>query len=157
MVFQGCWRYPEYAEFGEAMQWSRATSTIALIIALGFAFVDFLSVCTVSGKRIASPLVQGFGYMAASIFMGLSLLLLNSDACSSNDLSEQFQALFPNIDFETANCSISTGAKCAISGTVFYFLAGASSCFAYKVEKSDAKKGGGARAQDGLDEPLVQE
>jgi hypothetical protein len=154
VVFQGCWRYPEYIEFGEAMQWSRAASSIALIITLGFAFVDFLSVCTVTGRKIASPMVQGIGYMAACIFMGLSLLILDSDVCKNNDLSEQFQAIFPNVDFDQANCSLSTGAKCAISATVFYFLAGASSCFGSKVEKADAKKGG---ERTGLSEPLVQE
>lgn len=158
VVFQGCWRYPEYAEFGEAMKWSRATSTIALIIALGFAFVDFLSACTINGRRIASPFVQGFGYVAASIFMGLSLLLLDSDVCNKdNDISEQFQALFPNVNFDQSHCSIARGAKYAISATVFYFLAGASSCYASKVVKDDVKKGGDARTEGGLDEPLVQE
>ena len=142
-------------EFGDAMQWSRATSSIALIIALGFAFVDFLSVCTVNGRRIASPFVQGFGYVAASVFMGLSLLLLDSGVCKDNDLSEQFQALFPNVDFNQAHCSISRGAKCAISATVFYFLAGASSCFASRVAKTDARSG--ERTEGGLTEPLVQE
>jgi hypothetical protein len=152
VVFQGCWRYPEYIEFGESMQWSRAASSIALIITLGFAFVDFLSVCTVTGRRITSPFVQCIGYMTASIFMGLSLLILNSDVCNSNDLSDQFQALFPNVAFDQASCTIARGAKCAISATVFYFLAGASSCVASRVEKSDAKKGG-----TGLEEPLFQE
>lgn len=153
VVFQGCWRYPEYIKFDDAMQWSRAASSIALIITLGFAFVDFLSVCTVTGRKIASPMVQGIGYMTASIFMGLSLLILDSDVCESNDLSEQFQAVFPNVDFNQANCSLARGAKCAISATVFYFLAGATSCYGSKVEKTDAKKAG---ERTGLNEPLVQ-
>jgi hypothetical protein len=140
VVFQGCWRYPEYNEFGESMQWSRAASSIALIITLEFEFADFLSVCTVTGRRITSPFVQCIGYMTASIFMGLSLLILNSYVCNKNDLSDQFQALFPNVAFDQASCTIARGAKCAISATVFYFLAGASYCVASRVEKFDAKK-----------------
>eukprot|EP00956_Cyclotella_meneghiniana_P008292 scaffold11057_cov78-Cyclotella_meneghiniana.AAC.4 len=155
VVFQGCWGYPEYVEFGSAMKWAQATSTIALIITLGFAFVDCLSVCTVTGRRMVSPLVQCVGYTSACIFMGLSLLILDSGVCTENDISDQFQALFPNIDFETAKCSLSTGGNCAIAATVFYFLAGASSCSASKLEKADAKVVAGTGT--GLDEPLVQE
>lgn len=154
VVFEGCWRYPEYVDFDSYMKSARAFSSMALIVGAGFMLADFISVCTSSqtgNRRVVSPSIQGVGYVLASIFCGLSLLMLDSDICHDNNLVGQFTSLFPNIDMIASNCGISTGAKCAISATVFYFLAGASSCYTAKVEKSVLS---GTEA-GGVTEPLV--
>lgn len=154
VVFEGCWRYPDYVQFDAYMKSARAFSVMALIVGAGFMIADFISACTSSqtgGKRVASPSIQGVGYILASIFCGLSLLILDSDICQDNNLVGQFTSLFPDVNMITANCGISTGAKCAISAAVFYFMAGASSCYASKAEKSDDL----AAEAGGVTEPLV--
>ncbi|KAL3790150.1 hypothetical protein HJC23_009587 [Cyclotella cryptica] len=153
-VFQGCWRYPDYVEFDSYMKSARAFSVMALIVGAGFMFADFISACTSSqtgGRRVASPSIQGVGYILASIFCALSLLILDSDICHDNNLVGQFTSLFPNVSMIATNCHISTGAKCAISASVFYFLAGASSCYVSKVEKSEVA----VTEAGGVTEPLI--
>lgn len=155
VVFKGCWGYPDYVELDGYMKSARAFSTMALIVGAGFMFADAIASCTAAntgGRRAASASSQGVGYMVACLFCGLSLLLLQSEVCTDNDLSEQFKAIFPNMSFDTAACGIATGAKCAISATVFYFLASVSSLYAYKLEQAVTPI-----RSEGLDEPLVQE
>lgn len=133
VVLQGCSGYANHADFGSATKWLQATSSMALILTLGLASIHILS--TVSGRRIASPFFQCAGYITASISMGLTLLILNSTVCTENAVTDQFQGLFPHIDFDIAGCSLSTGSNCAIAATVFYFFAGAS-CFAECKEEN---------------------
>ena len=137
VVFQGCSGYSEHTDFGPAIKWSQATSSIALILTLGLASIDILF--TVSGRRINSPIFQCVGYVTASISMGLSLLIFKSNVCTENTMTDQFQGLFPRIDFDIAGCSLSGGSNCAIAATVIYFFAGVSCCAERGEENAGAQ------------------
>lgn len=108
------------------------------------------SACTSNrnGKRVAPS--SGMGYMFCSLCSGLTLLLLGSNVCSENVLTQSLEAVFPNVPMSIAKCGISTGANCAIAATVLWFAAGAASCHAMKVEYESDKNAGDA----GLEEPL---
>ena len=85
-----------------------------------------------------------------SLYQGLTLLLLTSDACSSGVISE---LPINTIGWDVATtCSISTGAKLSISSMSFWLAASVSSFLAHKAEKAEISS---QEADTDLNEPLA--
>ncbi|KAL3790153.1 hypothetical protein HJC23_009590 [Cyclotella cryptica] len=133
VVFQGCWRYPDYVEVDPEWKAAKAFSVMALVFGLALMLAVLFSACSGKGAKQVTP-ASGVGFFICSLFSGLSLLLLGSDLCKENVLSEGLESMYPNSNMSVASCGISAGAKCSISATILWFLAGVSSCRAYKVE-----------------------
>jgi hypothetical protein len=151
VIFQGCWRYPDYVEIDSEWKAARAFAIIALIFGFAFLFLEMFAACqgsTRGGKRVAPS--SGTGFLFCSLSSGLTLLFLGSDICKENTLTESLEAVFPNINMDVAKCGISTGANCTIAATILWFLAGIASCHAMKVENEIDTKNAG----NGLQEPL---
>lgn len=89
-------------------------------------------------------------YLLAFFFQGLSLLLLDSNACKNNSVIQAISDA-PYHDGVTfpERCSISTGMKCIISAIVFWFLAALTSVDTYMAKRK--------REDAPLTEPLIEE
>ncbi|KAL7478335.1 hypothetical protein ACHAW6_004104 [Cyclotella cf. meneghiniana] len=138
VIFQGCWRYPDYVEVDSEWKAARAFSVMALVFGLTLMLKELFSACSYKDVKQTTP-TSGAGYLFCSLLSGLSLLLLGSDLCKDNVLSEGLESIYPNSNMSVASCGISTGAKCAISATILWFLAGVTSCRAYKAEVEGAE------------------
>ena len=75
-----------------------------------------------------------------SLFEGLSLLFLSSNACKNNVLVREMSnsPIRDDVAFEET-CSLSAGAKCVISSCVFFFLAAVTSADTYRAKKKDER------------------
>jgi hypothetical protein len=141
VIFETCHRYPSTVEIDSAWKAARAFSTLTVIIGGVLLFSTLISACVSPEKRNLTK-SEGVGYILCCLFQGLSLLLLNSGVCKDNGLVETLKASMPLIDLDFDDtCSISTGARCAIAATVFYFLAGVASIQADKAEKQEQGNG----------------
>ena len=94
------------------------------------------------GGRVA-PL-----YLLTAVFQGLTLLFLNSKACTNNPLVQ-----FGSLDWQET-CSISAGAKCFISAMVFWFAAAVSSVYEQKAFEDEQRRE--VVDPDSLTEPLTR-
>ena len=76
--------------------------------------------------------------MAVALSQGLTLLLLDSNACHVDilDTLRNNGGIGDSITFE-ATCRISVGAKLVISALCFWLAAGCSSFVAHKAEKEE--------------------
>lgn len=141
VIFEGCHSIPEFVEVDPQWKAARAFSILALVMGVGIMMAELFLICNkykeVEDLRI-SPLLGG-GFLACSLFSGMSLLLLGSDLCKGNQLSDEFMNLFPNIKMSISGCVIATGAKCTISATILYFVAAAAALRAYKIGVDDEK------------------
>jgi hypothetical protein len=117
---------------------AKAFSVMALVFGLALMLAELFSACSNKADKQATP-ASGVGFLACSLFSGLSLLMLGSGLCNENVLTEGLESMYPNSNMSVASCGISTGAKCAISATILWFLAGVASCRAYKVEAEAAR------------------
>ena len=109
---------------------ARAFSTMAIIIGGVVTFWALLAPCLSSSKR--SFKTFGMAYMICCLFIGLSLLLLNSTACHDNNLigtlSEQAANSALNVELNfPESCSMGPGANCTIAAVVLWFVAGVAS------------------------------
>ena len=96
---------------------ARAFSTMAIIIGGVITFWALLGPCFHAGK--GSYKTGGMAYMLCCLFMGLSLLLLNSNACHDNNLMTTVVEQTPNVNLSfPSSCSMGPGAKCTIAATV---------------------------------------
>ena len=109
---------------------ARAFSTMAIIIGGVVTFWALLAPCLSPSKR--SFKTFGMAYMICCLFIGLSLLLLNSTACHDNNLigklSEQAANSALNVELSfPESCSMGPGANCTIAAVVLWFVAGVAS------------------------------
>lgn len=155
VVFQGCWSYPDHVAIDSDWKAARAFSVMACIFGFAFLFSELFSACSYRGGRRVAP-ASGVGYLFCSLCTGLTLLLLGSDLCNENELTRELESVFPNIEMSVASCGISTGAKCAISAAVLWFVAGAASIQALRVESADLKEEERAAVGD-VTSPLVND
>ena len=90
---------------------------MAIIIGGVITFWALLGPCFHAGK--GSYKTGGMAYMLCCLFMGLSLLLLNSNACHDNNLMTTVVDQTPNVNLSfSSSCSMGPGAKCTIAATV---------------------------------------
>lgn len=123
VVMQTCYKYPDSMVFDAKWKSAKAFSTMAIIFG---GIVTIWALCagclypTKNMYQVASVL-----YMMCCLFTGLSLLMLNGDACNNNMMIELFEAgsgglvdlTFPE------SCTSAYGAKCIFSATVMWFAA----------------------------------
>lgn len=62
--------------------------------------------------------------MLCCLFSGLTLLVLNSNACRDNDLVKILEEQTPNLNLSfESSCVLGSGAKSTIAATVLWFVA----------------------------------
>mmetsp|Transcript_22324 Transcript_22324/g.46932 ORF Transcript_22324/g.46932 Transcript_22324/m.46932 type:complete len:249 (-) Transcript_22324:302-1048(-) len=133
VVLQTCNQYPSGTNIDAAWRSARAFSTMTLIIGGIVTFFALLSGFLYPSST--SYKSGGLAFLLCCLFQGLSLLLLDSNACNYNEMIDDLEKSFNDsnsihLDFEET-CSLGPGAKCAIASTVFWFVAGVA---ALKVE-----------------------
>ena len=90
-------------------------------------------------------------YLLTAIFQGLTLLLLNSNACLNNSLVQDLEeGDLQDITFPDT-CSLGQGANLVIAATSLWFAAGVASYAAHKAEKEEFAE----EVDMGLREPLA--
>lgn len=149
VVYETCSHYPSDEKIDSNWKAARAFSTVALVVGGVFLFSNLILSCISSSQNKLR--FEGLCFMLTSIFQGLSLLLLGSVLCNDNDLVIKLSEEINLRDFgmETT-CSMHSGANCAITAVVFWFLAGLTSRMASLSEKSEVEK-------DTTKEPLISE
>jgi hypothetical protein len=121
VAMQTCYRYPEGTVFDAKWKSSKAFSTMAIIIGGCVTIWALCAGCLYPTKKMYQ--LASMLYMICCLFTGLSLLILDSDACNSNILVELLEATstlgltFPD------TCTSAYGAKCTFSATVLWFAA----------------------------------
>lgn len=151
VIFESCHKYPSDVHVDPAWKAARAFSTLALIFGGMYLFKNLISGCVAPLRQASRS--ESSAFLLACIFQGLSLLLLNSSLCNDNVLLGELQSdayglgnvemVFPD------TCSMSKGAKCAISAIVFWALAACTSSMAQVAERKEADNNNAAM------EPLI--
>ena len=136
VVLETCNRYPDGTSIDTNWKSARAFSTMTLIIGGIVTFISLLS-CIINPSSTAYK-AGGMLFLLCCLFQGLSLLMLDSNACKNNIVVDNLEAQFNS---ENSNqlqfnetCSMGQGAKCAIAATIFWFVAGVA---AMKVKPQD--------------------
>ena len=133
-IVKACVEYPESVELDSSWKASRAFLVLAFIFAVMILLFKLVLGCSSQPEKKGYTTGLGkfvpLGYLLTSIFQGLALLFLNSNACKNNNLLNMEGN--QTIDW-SETCSISTGAKCMIAATVCWFCAAVSSYFEQKA------------------------
>lgn len=138
IILETCNQYPDGTIFDSKWKSAKAFSTMALVLGGVLTFWVMLAGCLPFGFYASKKMFQmaGNAYMVCCLFTGLSLLLLDSNACNNNtyiaELMETSTALvtFPE------TCTMGPGAKCTIAATVLWFVAAIAAC---KTEPRERK------------------
>lgn len=149
VIFETCHKYPADVAIDSDWRAARAFSILAIIFGGLYLFTNLIMGC-IAPVRAASR-TEGPAFLCASIFQGLSLLLLNSSVCNDNTLLKQLQNDAEDMGNLGMNfqdtCSMATGGKCAIAATVIYFAAALTSHMAVVAEEKGEA--------EGIAEPLI--
>mmetsp|Transcript_18103 Transcript_18103/g.26895 ORF Transcript_18103/g.26895 Transcript_18103/m.26895 type:complete len:229 (+) Transcript_18103:103-789(+) len=142
-----CSLYPPDQQVDSAWVAARVFNLIAIILGATVIIFDGCSGCITTNpkKRLQGGAVV---YLIVAFCSGMSLILLNTNICSSNRNSTV--AALNNMDF--SSCVLSTGGKSAIASCVFWVVAAVLSALLHPSSRMRR-----ARDDNGLDEPLVQE
>ena len=117
-IFKTCHSYPDIANIDPSWKAARAFDVLTIIFAIALIAMKCVEACCLdpdrapAHKKFESPLL-----LLTALCQGLTLLLLSSNACTNNSLAHWGSAEFPE------TCEMATGAKCAISATVFWACA----------------------------------
>jgi len=126
---------------------------IAIILGAAVLVFDGCSGCISTDPKKA---FHGgvLGYLIAAFSSGMSLILLNTNICSSNHNStlNHLNQTISNIDF--SSCVVSTGGKSAIASCVFWFVAAGTTAWLHPSRR--LRKVSANNDDSGLDEPLVK-
>lgn len=123
VVLETCYNYPDGTDFDAPWKSAKAFSTMTLIIGGLVTFWVLFLACFFPSKMVFNK-AGGLVFLICCLFQGLSILFLNSNACHDNALLESLNAQLPNVDLTfQSSCSMGPGAKCAIAGTVLWFVA----------------------------------
>lgn len=121
-IYQSCYTYPDALQQDSA--WKAAASFVILTILFSIILLIVRCCVAVSSEELGSKVPGGriapVLYLLTGIFQGLTLLILNSKICTGNDLLDKWSMFY--VEWPET-CSISTGAKCIISATVFWLAA----------------------------------
>ena len=127
-----CEGYDDSIAIDPSWMTARAFSVLILILG-GLALLLALATCCCANHVQVTNIgrLNGSIYLLVTIFQGLALIVLPSKLCQNNDYIQQKMGqdayTFPE------ECNISEDAKCIISATVFWFLAGVLSCIASRA------------------------
>lgn len=112
---------------------------VAIIFGGVAVFTNLISAC-VSPLRKTSRW-EAPAFFLAALFQGLSLLVLNSVLCNNNTLVAQLEEEAANLGNRGLafpdNCSISTGANCAIAAMIFWLVSAVTSRMSVVAEKRE--------------------
>lgn len=156
-VADRCHGYPASVDIDGSWKAARAFSVLAEIFGVCLILINFITACASFTTHTVS--VGGWdilGYVLTGTFQGLTLLFLNSNACENNPIvNELNDPSFPE------TCSLSTGAKCVVAATFFWFISAFTS-MQMDIERSRLKHGyartaadDGSTAASTLKQPLV--
>ena len=131
-IVEYCQAYPDTVEIDASWKAARAFSVLVFIFSCIIVGTLLYESCFPAGAghslgRCMPPL-----YLLVAIFQGLTLLFLDSAACKANPLLDGLGSFI----FQDA-CTISTGAKCFISATVFWAAAAVSSYIEQKAREEE--------------------
>ncbi len=145
-LLETCFAYDENTVIDSKWKSARAFSTMALIIGGAASTWSLCAGCLQPSKKMFQ--MTGMLYMVCCFFTGMTLLMLESNACKNNEDVAAFEKAFPRlgINFQDS-CSMGAGAKTTISANVLWFVAAIASC------KSEPLQDGpdGRDVQDGPD------
>lgn len=136
-VFETSEYYPDNVAVDSNWKAARAFATLVLIIG-GILVLNRLYILFVFPDKRIPTIIEVVGYLCCSLFQGLSLLFLKSDACNDNFLMKGLGVYFSD------TCSMGVGAKCVIAASVFWFLAAVHShpAEAMQVHPGELDQGG---------------
>ena len=132
LLMQTCFRYPDGTVFDAKWKCAMAFSTMALIIGGVLAFWSLLAGCFYPTKKMYCA--AGTIYMVCGLFTGLSLLMLDSNACIGTSLKTELSAL-TGFTY-SSSCSMGVGAKCTIAATAMWFVAALAACVVEPPQRS---------------------
>lgn len=123
IILETCYNYPDGMNIDSKWRTARAFSIITLVISGVVTFWALLASCIYPSKQ--NYKAGGMIYILCCLFQGLTLLLLDSNACHNNSLITVLREQIPDdsVTFQPS-CSMAAGANCAIAGTVLFFVAG---------------------------------
>lgn len=144
-----CTLYPPDQQVDSAWIAARVFNLIAIILGAAVLVFDGCSGCTSTNPK---KKLQGgaLGYLIAAFSSGMSLILLNTNICSSDRNS--ILGELTGMDF--SSCVVSTGGKSAIASVVFWIAAAAGSALLHPTSRFWKGRDGDDK---GLDEPLVKD
>ncbi|KAL7542302.1 hypothetical protein ACHAWF_009896 [Thalassiosira exigua] len=122
VILESCLNYPDGTNLDSKWRSAMAFSAMTLIIGGVVTFWALLAFCFHPSRRTYK--IGGGIYMFCCLFQGLSLLLLNSNACKNNNILVELQQTVPEGTLAfSSSCSLASGAKCAIAATVMWLVA----------------------------------
>ncbi len=134
IVLETCNLYPEGTVFDSKWKSAKAFSTMALVIGGTLTFWAVLAGCLPSSKKMFQ--MGGSVYMVCCLFTGLSLLLLDSNACNKNLMMMEVSTAATTLVTFPDTCTMGPGAKSTIAATVLWFAAAIAAC---KTEQRQRK------------------
>ena len=163
IVYEGCRMYPDYISVGSQWKLARTFSILALLFGVGMGALQLFTTMHSDVRKRLSPAVC-IGYFVCSLCSGLSLLILGSDLCKDNELTDELESIL-SIPMDVARCGLARGSKCAISATVLWFVAGAANFVATskaRVGDDNDENGNNNKSNVGdspnpAEEPLLQD
>mmetsp|Transcript_315 Transcript_315/g.642 ORF Transcript_315/g.642 Transcript_315/m.642 type:complete len:226 (-) Transcript_315:193-870(-) len=125
VVLESCHDYPEYMTVDTNWKAARAFSIISLVLGGIVLIFGLCTGCIRPNNNSGSGDIGKFAalsYLICCFSQGMSLLLLDSNACNNNVMVGEVEKAYPNLDFGES-CDMSSGAKSVISASVFWFAA----------------------------------
>ena len=120
-AFKGCGSYPSGTTYDAYWKTAGAMAIIAVVIGAICTFALYFASC----MSFSDSAWKSFGYLLIcnTLFQGLTLLFLSSNACS--DSRDYIQAEGFEGRFElSGGCEMASGANMSIAATVLWFVAG---------------------------------
>lgn len=118
-LFKGCGSYPSGIPYDALWKTAGAMTIIAVVIGAIATFALYFASC----MSFSNGVWKAFGFLLISntLFQGLTLLFLSSNACSDNrDYIQDIEGRFEL----AGGCEMASGAKLAIAATVLWLVAG---------------------------------
>ena len=127
VLLESCYHYPDGTNIDSKWKTAAAFSIIALIIGGVTTFWALLTGCMfpAEGGYTAKDVTKnGFVYLFICLCQGLTLLFLQSNACTNNSLLAGLEEQVPDMKLDfPETCSLAAGANCSIAATVLWFVA----------------------------------
>lgn len=144
-----CVLYPLSFDVDPTLKAARAFNIIAVVLGAAFLVLEiFQGGCRGDiKKRQISFRTSALGYLVTGLASGLSLMILNSDACQQNALVEEWNRSAA-VDLPE-ECHISQGGMITIAACVLWFAAASGMAALHRMHGKPEQEGQGE-----LDEPL---
>lgn len=121
-VLKGCGSYADGFSFDSYWNSAKAFSILASVIGAIVITIVIFAGCLPIGER--SWKLMGFLLILTSLFQGLTLLFLSSNACGAD---RSVYTDLATLEFADG-CGLASGANMCISATVLWFLSGVLVC-----------------------------